>query len=261
MKVALSGSGMLYPVHVGAIKRLMESGNIREISGTSGGAIVAAMVASDVGRLEEMVINNMPMDGKLFNPSLTNLRNYGLMDGRRIERLFERFFPATFSETKIPLRVVTANLNKRTHMVFGTEETPSISVARAVRASMSIPGIFSPVSIGGDLHVDGGIAANLPINLYSPDDDVIGIRVRANPKMNDNISGVKDYIMSVMSIVMDTLTNHGVDHYTNSRIITIYSNNNGLNFMMSKEDAIKMMWEGYKTVDKWIKKNNLSSTK
>ena len=60
------------------------------------------------------------------------------------------------------LKVVSANLSRRSLQLFSAERTPGIAVADAVAASICLPIIFRPWSIGNDLHVDGGIVSNLP---------------------------------------------------------------------------------------------------
>ncbi len=87
----------------------------------------------------------------------------GAIQGRRIELLLKslelQFVRQTdFDRLPIPFRAVAADLATSEAVVLG-----SGSVAKAIRASMSIPGAFAPVKIDGKLLVDGGVAANLPI--------------------------------------------------------------------------------------------------
>ena len=65
IKLVLSGSGTLYPVFVGAIKRLIKKGHqVQAICGTSGGAIVAAAIAGGmpIEDLEKLVKRLLPID-------------------------------------------------------------------------------------------------------------------------------------------------------------------------------------------------------
>ncbi|MHC4708048.1 MAG: patatin-like phospholipase family protein [Planctomycetota bacterium] len=52
------------------------------------------------------------------------------------------------------------------NLVLNSRLTPNLSIWRAVRASMSIPLIFEPVKIDGDLYVDGALGWIFPINIY-----------------------------------------------------------------------------------------------
>ena len=70
------------------------------------------------------------------------------------------------------LKIIAANISRRSLMLFSAEETPNVAVADAVAASIAIPGIFEPVDIdvpallGDDVErctfVDGGLVSNLP---------------------------------------------------------------------------------------------------
>ena len=63
-----------------------------------------------------------------------------------------------FSETKLPLRVVATNLTRGCKHVFNNG-----LIAPAILASTAIPGFFDPIEIGGELFVDGGIAASVDL--------------------------------------------------------------------------------------------------
>lgn len=60
------------------------------------------------------------------------------------------------------LKVVSANLSRRSLELFSADRTPDTAVADAVAASICLPVIFRPWMVGGELHVDGGIVSNLP---------------------------------------------------------------------------------------------------
>lgn len=60
------------------------------------------------------------------------------------------------------LKIVSANLTSGRLQLFSGDRTPEVSVADAVAASISLPIIFRPKLIDGDLHMDGGIVSNLP---------------------------------------------------------------------------------------------------
>ncbi len=83
------------------------------------------------------------------------IRGVNLM--RRIE---EDFGGRRFEDTRIPLRVVAANPISREEVIFD-----SGPIADAVRASVSIPGIFKPVIRKGKLCLDGGILNPVPVNV------------------------------------------------------------------------------------------------
>lgn len=89
----------------------------------------------------------------------------GLIAGQGILRLFTVLTAHTlgardFDELPIRYRAVAADIMTGERIVFG-----SGSLAEAMRASMSIPGVFRPYEVGGRTLVDGGIVDNLPVGL------------------------------------------------------------------------------------------------
>ncbi len=71
----------------------------------------------------------------------------------------EQFAEWDFEDTWLPFRCVTTNLTTSQSVVHSSGPT-----APAVRASVSIPGVFPPVPDGDDLLVDGGVLNNLPVD-------------------------------------------------------------------------------------------------
>ena len=75
-------------------------------------------------------------------------------------RLQDDFGGRTFADTKIPLKIIATNPMAREEIVFDEG-----SIAEAVRASVSIPGIFKPVISQGKLCLDGGVASPVPVGV------------------------------------------------------------------------------------------------
>jgi len=156
--IALSGGTAKSVAHVGVIKALVQSEiPISYIAGTSGGSMVAAMYASGmpVSSLERVATTISWR--KLVTIKLTRL---GFISSRRIEEFVEEMIgPLTFADLKVPCGIPATNLVTGARRVF-TEG----SVAKAVRASCSIPQIYLPVEIDGEYYVDGGLSEYLPID-------------------------------------------------------------------------------------------------
>lgn len=263
VKLVLSGSGCLYPVQVGAILRLTEAGySFEEVCGTSGGAIVAAALATGYppnNELVKMVKKTLPSKNGLIDASLLSLAfNWGLVKGTKIEQLFEKHFIKKMSEAKIPLHIVTTNLDKQVIKVFSSKSTPEMSVSRAVRASMAIPGVFAPVRIDEDLHVDGGVMANYFLKSFEQNSNVIGLRFKSvsEKKKGAPIKAPGEYIERVIDSLIQANSNEHLDKDTYARTITLESKHNGLNFKMTEADVDSMIEEGYQTVDLWLKEHN-----
>ncbi len=160
--LALGGGGARGLAHIGVYRRLVELGvPLHCIAGTSIGAIVGSIIASgSVGKALEWCA--MP-DWKKF-PGLmleTRLTAKAISSGKRIERLLADMIGVSrFEGLGIPLGVVATDLNTGDAVVM--REGDLIS---AVRASMSIPGVFLPVERNGRVLVDGQIVNPVPVDV------------------------------------------------------------------------------------------------
>ncbi|PRH82492.1 patatin-like phospholipase family protein [Arenimonas caeni] len=89
----------------------------------------------------------------------------GVLSGQRVMLLLERLtqpvgFETDFDRLPIPYRAVATDLNTGQAVVIGEG-----NLAQAMRASLSIPGVFKPVVVGERVLVDGGLANQLPVDV------------------------------------------------------------------------------------------------
>jgi NTE family protein len=159
--LALGGGGARGLAHVGVLKALDRAG-IRPdvIAGTSmGGLIGGAYAAGFSGRAIEREVMELASASRLiqFADRIPSLR--ALFSGRRFEGYLARRIGAelTFADLRRPLAISTVDLNTGREVVL--REGP---VVPALRATMSIPGVFAAVERGGRRLVDGGILNNVP---------------------------------------------------------------------------------------------------
>jgi NTE family protein len=155
--LVLSGGGARGFAHLGVAKALHEKGIKPDIiSGVSAGAIAGAFLASgmdpdDIFQLlkeqDFMKISQFKMSKQGF------IRLEGLKEQIKIYIPFKNL-----EDLPTPLIVAVCNLNKA-RMEYLTRGP----LADIVQASSSIPVLFSPVKLGNDLYVDGGVLDNLPI--------------------------------------------------------------------------------------------------
>jgi predicted acylesterase/phospholipase RssA/CRP-like cAMP-binding protein len=168
--LVLGGGGARGFAHIGVLRALQELEiPIDLVGGTSIGAILAALVA--MGRDPAEILDHAQKQfGAVFDPTFPIV---SLLAGRRIEtRLSEAFGDAAIEDLAIPFFCVSTNLTRATEVVHRRG-----LLAKAVRASISLPGILPPVASRGDLLVDGGMTNNLPIDVMH--DAVAGGRVVA----------------------------------------------------------------------------------
>lgn len=170
VNIAFSGSGLLFPMHIGAYRSILDNKDILSIagvSGTSGGSIVAALVACGIGpdRMEEILDTVDLQDMIEFN--FGALFKMGYCDGSRaLDTLYSVFGSTTMGETSIPLYITASDVNKGEPVMLSSHTHPDMPIALAVRASMSIPFVFSPVHYKGMTLVDGMLFSSTPFTAF-----------------------------------------------------------------------------------------------
>lgn len=146
--------------HIGVIRELTEVGVVPDIvCGCSIGAFVGAVYADgDIEKLETWVSTLAWKDVvSLLDVSLTS----GLIKGEKLIQFFERHFvDRDFKDLGLPFAVVATDL------ATGRERwLREGSVAYAVRASIALPGLFTPVAHDDGFLVDGGLVNPVPVSV------------------------------------------------------------------------------------------------
>jgi NTE family protein len=148
------------------------------LAGTSMGGVIAAGYAAGVSPddlAREAVAATAP--SRMVGLADPGFGQGGLIGGQRLMRYFEQLLgPRTFSDLRVPLALVAVDLESRQQVIL--EEGP---VALAVRATTAVPGLLTPVEVGGRRLVDGGVLNNLPVDVVRQKDVdiVIGVDVGA----------------------------------------------------------------------------------
>lgn len=161
--LVLGGGAARGFAHVGVIRVLeQEKVPIDMIVGTSVGSLIGAIYAYDV--------NSFELEWSAFTLERENVFDYdlrtvfsgmGAAKGDKLEEFVREKVPIrNIEELKIPFAAVATDLQRGTRIVL--DKGP---VARAVRASCAIPGVFQPVEHQGTLLVDGGVVDNLPVTV------------------------------------------------------------------------------------------------
>lgn len=155
--LVLSGGGTRGFAHLGVIAALLENGIKPDvISGTSAGAIAGAFIAA--GKTPNEIRDILKKDS-FFKYTKLQLPKDGLMKLDGLKELFHREIKSkNLEDLDIPLFVTISNLN-----TGGIEYINKGALDVTVLASSSIPILFAPVTINGNLYVDGGLLDNIPI--------------------------------------------------------------------------------------------------
>jgi NTE family protein len=190
--LVLEGGGALGFAHLGAIEYLEQHHiPIDFVAGTSMGGLIGGLYASgdspaQIRQLVSQINWDQVLSGDIPFPDVSYRRKQdqiaypsrlefglrhgltlpsGLNSGQSVGLILDQAVLPTynvtnFDELPIPFRCVATDLTTGSKKVFD-----SGSLAQALRATMSIPGVFAPVTIDGHVYADGGAVDNLPVDV------------------------------------------------------------------------------------------------
>ncbi|WP_291861422.1 patatin-like phospholipase family protein [Marinilabilia sp.] len=168
--LVLSSGGAKGIAHIGAIEELKRRGyKITSVSGSSIGAVIGGLLA--MGKLEDYTEWIKTLDRRaiwgLMDFSFTST---GLLKGERVFDKMKEFIPdINIEDMMVPFTAVASDILNEKEIVFDKG-----SYYRAVRASIAIPAMFTPVKYDGTFLVDGGILNPIPIeHVARKDDDLL----------------------------------------------------------------------------------------
>lgn len=163
------GSGAAYGLaHIGVLRALeKENIPIDILAGSSMGALIAVFWAAGfhADELEKIAksLDQRTAFFKLIGFRDFSIAHQGFFHGRQITHFIESFLAdRTFRDLHVPVKVLATSLTNSQAVVFETGR-----MVDAIRASISIPGIFRPFRYQGDLLIDGGILDPLPVNVLT----------------------------------------------------------------------------------------------
>ncbi len=216
--VALGGGGVRGLAHILALEVIDELGiKPAVISGTSMGAIIGALYASGMSgkEIRERVNQHIIMKEdsvasiykkkenlfkwlKVIRPSVTGS---GLLKADGLMRLLlESLQTETFEDLQIPFKVLATDYMLGEAVVFN--EGPLLP---AIRASMSIPGVFVPVEMDGRILVDGGLTDQVPYDVLLEECDIT-VAIDVGPTREKTVSkppSALEATLGMFDIVVD----------------------------------------------------------
>lgn len=219
LRIVLSGGGIRGVAYVGTFLELEKHGylkNIKEILGVSCGAMFG--FAHILGYSpKEMFTLASSLDFSLLqnidpDVALNYFETYGIDDGINLEKFLESLvknkgfsksitFQELYEKTKLILRCYAVELNSSSLIEFSYKSTPNMCVLFALRASMCIPGYFTPLIKDNKMYVDGGILNNYPIDLLSLEeqDRTFGITFNECYIEKNTIDSLDEYLYQIIS--------------------------------------------------------------
>lgn len=222
--LTLSGGGAKGIAHIGLLMAIDEAGlHIDYVSGTSMGAIVGGLYAAGysgkeiAGFVEEMdwkrILRNKPDYEQLILPHKEDNRQFveiplvdgkmyfgkGMLESNELWLWLCNHFSAynreiDFSDLPRPFKCVATRLDNGDAVILEKG-----NLVRAIRASMAIPSVFTPVSIDSNVLVDGGLVRNLPVSEVRDlgADIVIGSSVTDNQLSSEDLSNPLEIISQI----------------------------------------------------------------
>ena len=159
--LALGSGGPTGLAHIGVIKVLEENKiPIDFIAGSSIGAMIGGFYAAglDIKKIEEIALEtNWRRMFSLVDPHFKQ----GLIGGEKVKSFIDNYIKGkNFENCKIPFVAIATDLKTGEIVVFDKGE-----MTQAIRASISIPLVFTPEEINGRLLADGGLSAPVPVEI------------------------------------------------------------------------------------------------
>ncbi|HMM10641.1 MAG TPA: patatin-like phospholipase family protein [Bacteroidales bacterium] len=236
--LVLSGGGAKGFAHVGVLKVLHEAGlDFDYVGGTSMGSIIGSMFAlryhpdtiASIIRAQDWdaTINDriprafIPIEEKqnadrfIITFPIVERKvkvKQGLVAGQMVDLLLAKYLsPAykftSFDQLPVPFLCVATNLEDGTDVVLKNGV-----LHRAVRASMSIPSFFNPVTIDGRLLVDGGVINNFPVQeaINAGADYIIGVDVQTGLYSAERLNSMFAILDQVISFYRQSANKRAV---------------------------------------------------
>ncbi|ALM51773.1 patatin-like phospholipase family protein [Halomonas huangheensis] len=177
--LTLGSGGARGYAHIGVIQELVARGyEITTISGCSMGALIGGIYAA--GKLDEYRewVESLGSFAVLRLLLDVNFGPMGAMQGRKLMNKLETLIgDINIEDLPIPFTAVATDLMRQREVWFQKG-----SLLKAIRASIAIPGVFTPVEDGPRVLVDGGLLNPLPIisNVSSDADLIMAVNVTAS---------------------------------------------------------------------------------
>ncbi len=204
--LALASGGGRGMAHIGVLQVLTEHKvPIDLISGCSAGALVAAIYAAgtDLYMLEKYLCTLVPKD--IIDPTVVT--RGGFLSGNKVSEIVRTLtHDLSVNETKIPCFIGAADLETSEFHIF-----EDCKLYEAARASMAIPGVFTPVRIDGHWYIDGGTLQELPVEVLRDHgaDVVIGVDLSIKKRFTveeDKAPGAHSSLLRAFSIMQKEIT-------------------------------------------------------
>ena len=236
--IVLSGSGSRFACFIGGFKYIQEHvhpgflQNVGSVVGTSGGAFVALLVALgfSLKSMEELCISVSYEDVRNLDINCL-LAGYGVDNGARFVKLFKCIiarklgdpnatFADLFAATSVHLKITATNVTHKSLTVFDHMSHPDTPLWLALRASISLPLLFTAVEVDGDIYSDGGLLCSMPVRLLgqpSEQDTVVGFNLEFVEDAKAKIDDLLGYLLAISQTMYSTINRIDYEAYNKQK--------------------------------------------
>ncbi|MEE9552305.1 MAG: patatin-like phospholipase family protein, partial [Gammaproteobacteria bacterium] len=200
ISLVLGGGGARGCAHIGLIRALQELHvPIDTIGGTSIGSAMSGFFALGLNSDEMLAtIDKLHIERPLKDYTLPMV---SLITGRKLNKALQKIYgDIQIEDLWVNYYSVSANLTRAQTVVH--KQGP---VWKCVRASMSIPGHIPPMVFNGELHVDGGVLNNLPVDKMREICDGFVIANNVSPKVELKVTGSSEGTYSGWDYMLNAL--------------------------------------------------------
>jgi len=196
----IGGGGYDGITYIGALEYIHKNKllDLKRFYGCSIGSLIGVLYSSGCNPLEMLTLFLEENIKDVVNYDINNIDKKCILDDSLLEKLASMInkyhnenitFLEFYESTKIDINIYATNITKNEYFTFNKENTPKVRVKDAIKASMSIPFLFRPVEIDGELYIDGcckNIFGSPPDNHF-----ILGYAIIGVSKKND-------YVLSVL---------------------------------------------------------------
>jgi predicted acylesterase/phospholipase RssA len=224
--------------------------NIKEISGSSAGAILGVCLALEIP-LYDVLDKFLKVDLKKHTKyNLKSfMKNYGLIDLDPIREVLKDVFGCdpTFSELKRKLHISTYCLNRGRTEYFSSDSHPSMKVIDAVCMSISIPILASSVKLNDMIYMDGGIKERVPITPFEGEapHKILCLKLKSQDIFFEKIASFSKFVETFMSSLLNIRADINLDKI--GKVVEVDTEDYDLfSFKMSFDDKLRLFFLAFK---------------
>jgi len=281
-RIIFSGGGVRVLSHLGSLIALHEKNllySVKEWIGVSAGAFLATLcgcgyTVPELHSLHTKVDFSSIRSEEPGNP-LEIIESFGMDSGENLELFIIKYLnkkgftkSSTFhdlhSKTGFSIRMWATDIQTSSLIEFSSHKTPTYPVVSALRASMSLPIIFTPVNDlrTNNLLVDGGCIVNYPIRYLTDYEkqSCLGLSfINKNPKKNVGIDSILTYFQN-LALLYYSSEDKNYTEYASKTIFSPCGEYPSWNFDINEEERKKLFDTGYKSANDFLLANSNNST-